>query len=157
MKRGLVMGGAMLLILLLVGSFLVLPRLVSRKTTNQPCAHPLMQPADVQFHMITPHLCSIPTFTIDDVRQYVNTHRFSDLRITSVGQPIATKMIFVTNYQLSLLLDESYSGPNPNSIMCYVELQGIFTFSSPFGRSAIIRSAFEVIDGLTGNVSESGG
>ena len=161
MRRSHVIGVALLLFLLLIVGFMFLHDRITRPINgtndSRPCTHPPMQPANEHFHMITPHLCSIPTFTTDDVRQYVNTHAFDDLRIDSVGQPVVTKIAFMTSQQLSVLLNQSSTGDNLTSIMCYVELQGNFVFYSSFSSpKENIGIVFEVIDGLTGNVVESG-
>ena len=48
---------------------------------------------------IKPHLCSIPTFTEQDVRQYMSTiHSFNGMRISQTSPKyIITRILFITN------------------------------------------------------------
>ncbi|MDQ2905744.1 MAG: PQQ-binding-like beta-propeller repeat protein [Chloroflexota bacterium] len=72
---------------------------------------------------ITPHLPGIPSFTVEDVRQYLKTHTFSDLNTT--GTPTIT----FTNYKSALGLvgitegvPGEASAPNPmdKELVCIV-------------------------------------
>ncbi len=143
-------------ILLIVAACLLLARLMNIKHEDQPCAHPVASSAIAQSSMIRPHLCQIPTYTADDARQYVNTHPFTDIDMTSIGQPVAAKIAFMTNAELDMMFHNGYTHSYPNSIICYVELRGIFTFSSLAG-SRVMTKAYEVFDGVTGVANESGG
>src|SRR5258707_1948046 len=79
---------------------------------------------------IKPHLCSIPTFTEQDVRQYMRTiTSFTGMRIRQTSPDyMITRILFITNGVANdpngLNAD---TGPSdPNLIVCYVEVYGNF-------------------------------
>ncbi len=78
---------------------------------------------------IKPHMCSIPTFTEQDVRQYMHTvTSFTGIRIRQTSPDyIITRILFITNGVANdpngLNAD---TGPgDPNLIVCYVEVLGV--------------------------------
>src|SRR5258708_8071415 len=117
-------------------------------------AHGIGEPA------IKPHLCSIPTFTEQDVRQYMRTiTSFTGMRIRQTSPDyMITRILFITNGVANdpngLNAD---TGPSdPNLIVCYVEVYGNFTFETVSGSSGILHHGEMVFDGVTGNILVTG-
>jgi hypothetical protein len=113
---------------------------------------------------IKPHLCSIPTFTEQDVRQYMRTvPSFNGMRIRQTSPNyIITRILFVTNQIANepngLNAD---TGPiDPRLIVCYVEVYGNFRVEGGPPRPAgvippsqpVLHHGQLVFDGVTGNV-----
>src|SRR5215469_15527153 len=79
---------------------------------------------------IKPHLCSIPTFTEQDVRQYMRTvPSFHGMRIRQTSPNyVITRILFITNQVANdpngLNADTGVS--DPGLIVCYVEVYGTF-------------------------------
>jgi hypothetical protein len=118
---------------------------------------------------IKPHLCSVPTFTEQDVRQYMSTiHSFTGFRIAQTSAKYAlTRILFVTNQvanqEPGLNADTGVS--DPGLIVCYVEVYGDFSVAGPpIIRPAkatpvappVLHHGVMVFDGLTGNVLDTG-
>src|SRR6266851_1792727 len=121
-------------------------------------AHGIGEPA------IKPHLCSIPTFTEQDVRQYMRTiTSFTGMRIRQTSPDyMITRILFITNGVANdpngLNAD---TGPSdPNLIVCYVEVYGTFRVDGgPPGRpqatpspQTVLHHGQMVFDGVTGNL-----
>ena len=109
---------------------------------------------------IKPHLCSIPTFTEQDVRQYMRTvTRFTGIRIRQASPDyMITRILFITNGVANdpngLNAD---TGPSdPNLIVCYIEVYGNFTVKTVSGSSGILHHGEMVFDGVTGNILVTG-
>ena len=114
--------------------------------------------------VIKPHLCSIPTFTEQDVRQYMSTvPSFNGLRIRQTSPNyIITRILFITNQVANepngLNADTGLS--DPRLIVCYVEVYGNFRVEGGPPRPAgvtptsqpVLHHGQLVIDGITGNV-----
>lgn len=105
---------------------------------------------------IKPHLCAIPTFTEQDVRDYMRKIKsFSSLRIEQISPHfMVTRILFVTNNVANGILNADTGSTNDNQIVCYVEVYGDFIVASPFGRSRnppIMHHGQIVFDGTTGN------
>jgi hypothetical protein len=113
---------------------------------------------------IKPHLCSIPTFTEQDVRQYMRTvPRFNGLRIRQTSPDyIITRILFITNQVANdpngLNAD---TGPSdPDLIVCYVEVYGNFRVDGgPPGPpqatpspQTVLHHGQMVFDSVTGNL-----
>ena len=113
---------------------------------------------------IKPHLCSIPTFTEQDVRQYMRTvTSFTGIRIRQTSPDyMITRVLFITNGVANdpngLNAD---TGPSdPNLIVCYVEVYGNFRVDGgPPGRpqatpspQIVLHHGQMVFDGVTGNL-----
>jgi len=113
---------------------------------------------------IKPHLCSIPTFTQQDVRQYMRTvTRFTGIRIRQTSpEYIVTRILFITNGVANdpngLNAD---TGPSDsNLIVCYVEVYGTFRVDGgpprPPGATpspqTVLHHGQMVFDGVTGNL-----
>ncbi len=113
---------------------------------------------------IKPHLCSIPTFTEQDVRQYMSTvPRFNGMRIRQTSPNyIITRILFITNQVANdpngLNADTGVS--DPSLIVCYVEVYGNFRVDGgppiPTGvtptSQPVLHHGQLVFDGITGNV-----
>ena len=113
---------------------------------------------------IKPHLCSIPTFTEQDVRQYMRTvASFTGLRIRQTSPNyIITRMLFMTNQVANdsngLNADTGLS--DPCLIVCYVEVYGTFRVDGGPPRPAgvtppsqpVLHHGQLVFDGVTGNI-----
>jgi hypothetical protein len=107
---------------------------------------------------IKPHLCSIPTFTEEEVRQFMSTiPSFTSFRIEQTSTKfIVTRILFVTNQVANGILNADTGVTNDNLIVCYVEVYGNFTVASPFSnkdrKQTILHHGHMVFDGLTGNM-----
>ncbi len=113
---------------------------------------------------IKPHLCSIPTFTEQDVRQYMSTvGSFNGLRIRQTSPNyIITRILFITNQVANdpkgLNADTGVS--DPGLIVCYVEVYGDFRVEGgppiPTKVTPTPQPVFHhgqlVFDGVTGNI-----
>jgi hypothetical protein len=113
---------------------------------------------------IKPHLCSIPTFTEQDVRQYMRTvTSFTGIRIRQTSpEYIVTRILFITNRVANdpngLNADTGLS--DPNLIVCYVEVYGNFRVDGGPLRPAgvtptsqpVLHHGQMVFDGVTGNL-----
>ncbi|MDQ2713506.1 MAG: hypothetical protein M3Z08_01210 [Chloroflexota bacterium] len=105
---------------------------------------------------IKPHLCSIPTFTIQDVRQYMHTvARFAAMRIEQVSAHYTvTRILFVTNQVANDILNADTGVTDKNLVVCYVEVYGDFTvaapFSSPGTKPPLLHHGQMVFDGVSG-------
>jgi hypothetical protein len=113
---------------------------------------------------IKPHLCSIPTFTEQDVRQYMRTvPSFQGFRIRQTSPNyIITRILFMTNQVANepngLNADTGVS--DPRLIVCYVEVYGNFRVDGGPPRRAgvtpppqpVLHHGQLVFDGVTGNV-----
>lgn len=107
---------------------------------------------------IRPHVCSIPTFTEEDVRQYMRSiSSFTGLRIEQTSAHFTvTRVLFVTNQVANDILNADTGVMNNSLVVCYVEVYGDFTVSSPFPskdtKQPILHHGQMVFDGLTGNM-----
>lgn len=107
---------------------------------------------------IKPHLCSIPTFTEEDVRQFMST--ISSFTGHRIGQTSAhftiTRVLFVTNQVANDILNADTGVTGNTLIVCYVEVYGDFTVSAPFAtkdtKQTILHHGQMVFDGVTGNM-----
>ncbi len=106
---------------------------------------------------IKPHLCNIPTFTEQDVRQYMTTIRsFTSFRIEQISAKfVVTRILFVTNHVANGILNADTGVTDDSLIVCYVEVYGNFTVASPFPTKdrnlPVLHHGQMVFDGLTGN------
>ncbi len=107
---------------------------------------------------IKPHLCSIPTFTEQDVRQYMSTFSsFTGLRIEQTSAHFTvTRILFVTDQVANDILNADTGVTDNKLIVCYVEVYGDFTVASPFAskdsKPAILHHGQMAFDGVTGNM-----
>jgi len=113
---------------------------------------------------IKPHLCSIPTFTEQDVRQYMRTiPSFNGMRIRQTSPNyIITRILFITNRVANDPngLNADTGVIDPGLIVCYVEVYGTFRVDGgpplPTRVTPTSQPVFHhgqlVFDGVTGNV-----
>lgn len=116
---------------------------------------------------IKPHLCSIPTFTEQDVRQYMSkfpTFGGREYHQTSHSY-IITRVLFITNQVANDPngLNADTGQTDPNLIVCYVEIYGDFVFDGgppqPQGTPrppTLLHHGQLVFDGITGNEIDVG-
>ena len=106
---------------------------------------------------IKPHLCSIPTFTEQDVRQYVGSmSSFSSMRIRQISPHFTiTRVLFITNEVANSILNADTGIVSDNLVVCYTEVYGDFVVESPFPgkgtKPAVMHHGQLVFDGVTGN------
>ncbi len=108
---------------------------------------------------IQPHLPGVPAFTEDDVRQYIEMHGFSALRVWSVGTLTITCILFTTSREASDLMNCEIGLPD-DALVCLVELSGDFLFTGgPYvpgmkreQQPTIVHHAHEAIDARTGHI-----
>lgn len=148
---------------------LVIPTVkVSTSTTNCDPKHIPSVASDPAHGIggpaIKPHLCSIPTFTEQDVRQYMRTiPSFTGIRIRQTSPNyIITRILFITNQVANdpngLNADTGLS--DPGLVVCYVEVYGTFrvdggpprpTRATPTSQPVLHHGQL-AFDGVTGNV-----
>jgi hypothetical protein len=122
----------------------VLPPPASDKAPGVPAIHPRTTTANP----------ATPAFTKADVEQYVNNNPMP--RDLAPWHPVIVKVVFATSLQVSTMLGES-TGVSDTTLLCYIELQGTFSFSAPDGTPVTYQRGFEVFDAHTGNLLMSGG
>lgn len=107
---------------------------------------------------IKPHLCSIPTFTEQDIRQFMDSlPRFTSMRIEQTSPHFTvTRVLFITNQVANDILNADTGVIDKSLIVCYVEVYGDFTVASPFSSSSkgqtVVHHGQMVFDGVTGNM-----
>lgn len=99
---------------------------------------------------------STPTFTTDDVVQYVHAHPMPDASLSG-PKPVITRIAFLTSREVSILLKGESTGVPDDTLLCYVELSGTFTFSGSAGVTVTYHTGVEVFDAHTGNLLITGG
>ena len=115
-------------------------------------------PGGIGSPAIKPHLCSVPTFTEEDVRQYMSSiPSFTSLRIEQTSAHfMVTRILFVTNQVANDVLNADTGVTDNSLIVCYVEVYGNFTVLSPFvsknTKRPILHHGQMVFDGHTGNM-----
>jgi hypothetical protein len=105
---------------------------------------------------ITPHLAAVPAFTLDDARRYVVT-RPLPLGAARDYKPNVTRTEFLTSRQVRERLHGVVTGFPADHVLCYVELQGPFSFPGPQGAVATYNRGVLIFDAQTGNLLISGG
>ncbi len=105
---------------------------------------------------IIPRTNTSPAFTVEDAVQYVNTHPMPRAFIPT-SRPTIVKTAFLTSREVSALLNGESTGLPDNTLLCYVELHGTFTFPGPSGTTVTYQTGIEVFDAHTGNFLISGG
>jgi hypothetical protein len=110
---------------------------------------------------ITPRNDCTPSFTEQDVRDYVS-HLHGLFKIGFVGQPTITHIWFITSEDAATMTNDTPSNLG-SRMVCYVELRGTFTVDAPSGRdpeptvaSGGSQTAFIIFDAHTGNWLEAG-
>lgn len=111
---------------------------------------------------IEPHLPTIPAFTEEDVRDYVATHSVPGGSISSVTTPTVIQVAFMTTQAASELI-QNFVSWRKDELVCYVELEGAFTFNGgPPGyvprheAPPVDTRVFEILDAQTGNCLVTG-
>ncbi len=99
---------------------------------------------------------STPTFTTDDVVQYVHAHPMPDASLSG-PKPVITRIAFLTSREVSTRLKGESTGVPDDTLLCYVELSGTFTFSGSSGVTVTYHTGVEVFDAHTGNLLITGG
>ncbi len=95
-----------------------------------------------------------PAFTTADVEQLVkNTPMPKDM---ASWNPVIIRVTFLTSLQVSALLKDNTGVPDER-LLCYVEMQGTFSFPTPSGTGVTFQRGFEVFDAHSGNLLMSGG
>lgn len=99
---------------------------------------------------------STPTFTTADVRAYIRTHSMPHT-IAASSNPAVLQILFITSQAASGLLDGESTGLPDNTLVCYVELSGSYTFAGPNGANVTFQKGYELFDAHTGNLLMVGG
>lgn len=106
---------------------------------------------------IQPHLPSTPTYTEEDVRNYVATHPLPGGSISSVKAPTVIQVAFMTTQAASALI-RNFISWHTDDLVCYVELEGAFSFhGGPPGyvprheTTPADTRVYEILDAQTGN------
>ncbi len=95
---------------------------------------------------------TIPTFTEEDVQQYIKTNSLGLNRIASITQPNIEKVEFITYKELKSKLPGVQLDISEDAIMCFVRLVGDFTITDPSGNQEIFHKARIVFHAQTGNI-----
>ena len=80
---------------------------------------------------IKPTSQSVPSFTADAAREYVLAHPLPAFAGRKNEKPNITRAEFMTSKQVKQILHGASTGFPDDKVLCYVELQGPFTFSGP--------------------------
>jgi hypothetical protein len=105
---------------------------------------------------LAPHLNGTPSFTLDDVKQFVANHQL----LKPANRDVVHKLIsaeFMTSSEASSRLNGVTTGFPDAYMLCLVELQGPFTFTGPVGATAVYPRGVLVFDATTGNLVITGG
>jgi hypothetical protein len=70
---------------------------------------------------------------------------------------VVSTVSFTTSGAVSTLLHGADMGLPDTTPVCYVELQGTYSFAGPQGNVVTFHKGFEVFDSLTGNLILAGG
>jgi hypothetical protein len=105
---------------------------------------------------ITPHLPGTPSFTLDDVRQFVASQKVLKLANRDLT-PRLMRADFMDSGKVSVALNGATTGFPPGYMLCLVELQGPFSFTGPPGATAVYPRGVLVFDATTGNLVITGG
>lgn len=133
-------------------------QVANRSMSTQALSYPPGVPA-IHPHLVTTNVAGTapqPTFTTADVVQYVTQHPLQDIRASVTGSVKVVQVSFMTSDALSAKLNGESIGRPAMALVCYVELQGTFSFAS-FGNSSAVHTAYEVFDAQTGNLILAGG
>jgi hypothetical protein len=121
---------------------------VIRGGSQAPRALPTGQTA------IRPRLSAVPSFSAEDARAYAETAGMPRGAVRNVR---VTQVAFLSSAQVSRRLGGISTGLPEEAPLCYVEMQGEFTFSDPLGGLLRFERGFEVFDARTGNLLVAGG
>lgn len=128
---------------------LVYPKIDLQQPKGAPAMHPV-------------HPDRVPAFTADEVRQFLTS---TPGPIGIQGEPgvtISRVDCSVTAKDVSVILHGKSTGLPADVPLCYVELAGTFTFSSPPTRTSphlkavTFNTGFRVFDAKTGNIMLTG-
>jgi hypothetical protein len=102
---------------------------------------------------IRPRNDCTPSFTQQDVRDYVAHGAILGFGFQGDGQPTVTRVIFLTIGDLGRATgDRNWETNNPaDMLVCYAGLSGTFSVSDGFGPPTSINAASIVFDAHTGN------
>jgi hypothetical protein len=74
------------------------------------------------------------------------------------GSPvIVTSVAFLTSQQVSANLNGESTGLPDNTLLCFVEMRGTFTFAGGLGSLVTYSRGYELFDAHTGNILMAGG
>jgi hypothetical protein len=105
---------------------------------------------------LAPHLKGTPSFTLDDVKQFVANHQL----LKPANRDGVRKLVsaeFMSSSEVSSRLNGATTGFPDDYTLCVVELQGPFSFAGPAGATAVYPRGVLVFDATTGNLVIAGG
>ncbi len=105
---------------------------------------------------ITPTGSGAPAFTQSDVQAYFQQHPTMPYAQTT-GQMAIANITFESSRAVQAALHGTSTGFADSTILCLVNVTGLFVFSSPPGATATYSQGFVVFNGATGNFIMSGG
>jgi hypothetical protein len=106
---------------------------------------------------IKPATQSVPSFTVDAAREYAMAHPLPAFAGGKNQKPKITRSEFLTSKQVSQILHGANTGFADDQLLCYVELQGPFTFSGPPKTTVTYPRGIMIFNAATGNFIMSGG
>jgi hypothetical protein len=168
MRRSrLIVGGAVASVLVIAIAALLLSRALGLfpatglevVSPTPQCPGPSYQVGDQESAVpsITPRNDCTPSFTVQDVLDYEQSHPFGNMRMVSVGHPTVKKVLFITSAAASQRMGGEFIGLPDNAMVCFVELYGTYHFYPPFApASEHTGTMHEVFDAHTGVLLVSG-
>ena len=101
---------------------------------------------------IKPTKSGIPAFTVNDVRNYMQSHPLAGNTKSTV-----TGIDFLSSTEISRLLRGESTGFPASQLLCYAQLKGTFSFSGPPGTTVTFQTGFMLFDAKSGNLITIGG
>lgn len=99
---------------------------------------------------------SVPAFQAADAAQFASTHAMPQNQAVG-SQTMVVSVRFLTSKQVSDLLNGESTGLPDSTLLCFVELQGTFTFGGGMGSMVTYHRGYEVFDAHSGNIIMAGG
>jgi hypothetical protein len=153
-----------LLFVVIIGIILISsPRTSAPLTHAQSGSTPAQKPILLKIPLRWAN--ATPAFTLDDVRQALQTHSFRGGSTLTGNQPIAETVAFMTMKELAVYLSSQTGhavtpGAYPTRLICYVQLRGPFLMVAqsvpPGEKIPTAARGFEVFDAHTGMLFEWG-
>jgi hypothetical protein len=126
------------------------PQAIHTPAANLPISAPVGSRA------ITPRTAGTPAFSVEDAKQYVTSHPLP-MQEGKGTKPTIIAAEFLDSKEVVHRLGGITTGFPDDYPLCYVELQGSFTFVGPPGSKATYNRGFAIFDAHTGNLVIGGG
>ncbi|HZU70054.1 MAG TPA: hypothetical protein VFA09_22475 [Ktedonobacteraceae bacterium] len=155
------MAGLVLILLVVVGSLFASKQSAAQQSVYPP--PPRSNNHGFGFPALTPHINlskpNLPTFTAQDVEQYVSQTGSPVGPLVKGAHLTFIKILFVTSSQASDIMGGEYIGLPANAPVCYVVIHGPFlgtnlhlSPSAHIKQPPVVDTTEIVLDGRTGNL-----